>query len=95
MNIKKLITILQEKEEKYFSLVWYAKRNPNDLPKEIQKHRREIEEIYLDEIIAFWECEDNWQHGFNSGMLAGIRYILDVACDRQEEAEEEFPFLDT
>jgi hypothetical protein len=95
MNIKKLITILQQKEEKYFSLVWYGRTNPDNLPKEIQKHRREIEEKYLDEIIALWECKDNWQHGFNSGMLAGIRYILDVACDRQEEAEEEFPFLDT
>ena len=55
----------------------------------------QAEKDYPDEIKNLQECEDNWQHGFNSGMLAGLRYTLTCFELGIEQANEWFPELDT
>lgn len=59
--------------EKYDDLVWYARSKPNRKVAIIPRAR--IQMKWPAEVEAFEECEDNWQHGFNSGMLAAVRYI--------------------
>ena len=39
------------------------------------------------------DCGD-WNHGFNSGMLAALRFVIHAAED-PKEAQEDFPMLDT
>jgi hypothetical protein len=89
---KQLEKSLQEKEEMYHNLVWYARSSS---PKPEIAHLRGITELmYPEETKALQEDEDNWQHGFNSGMLAGMRFALGY-MHNPVIAEEEFPFLDT
>lgn len=65
--------------EKYFSLVWLARADKELLLKtevyEALAKIRETEEKYPEEVENLDKCEDNWQHGFNSGMLACIRFL--------------------
>jgi hypothetical protein len=80
---------LIELEAKYFSLVWLARKTEED------EERPEIE-IEIDKVRTKYpkECADlaneedgDWHHGFNSGMLAAVRAVLDPKAD--------FPVLDT
>jgi len=41
------------------------------------------------------EKSDNWQHGFNSGMLACISFVFTADECGLEDARAEFPMLDT
>jgi len=84
---------------KYFDLVWYA-RNA-DHKKMLKEERyeglqtlRNLENKYPEE-IANLSKDDNWHHGFNSGMLAASRLYLSVIEDGLEAGLEEFPFLDS
>jgi len=90
---------------KYCDLVWYA-RKPNNLSdkpdgwdeqiyKGMRKEQKRIEDEQIDEVSKLLDCTDNWQHGFNSGMLACARYILTGLADGLEQADKEFPFLDS
>ena len=92
-------------EEKYFDLVWFARRSeeamlilsdngvgPNHIAVEQVKR---IASLFPKETQKLMQAQDNWDHGFNSGMLAGMRYVITLIEDGQEIAEEEFPFLDT
>ncbi len=92
------LKILYEKEKKYFDLVWLARSRPQDYLRN-ESVRRSVETIkfnYPEETEALAdEDEGDWQHGFNSGMLAGLRYVLTLFEDGKEQADEEFPFLDT
>ena len=55
-----------------------------------------MEEAYPEEINSYLnEDHPDWTHGFNSGMLAGIRYTLDLNKYGKEEADESFPCLDS
>ena len=69
-------------EEKYFNLVWYARKAPPDDAEHWAETTAEIktaalnemakvEEMFPDEVDAL-KCPDcgDWNHGFNSGMLA-------------------------
>ena len=93
-------------EEKYFDLVWYARKSPledaeywSDTPAEIKtaagNEMAKVEEIFPDEVDAL-KCPDcgDWNHGFNSGMLAALRFVIHAAED-PKEAQEDFPMLDT
>ena len=80
---------LVELEAKYFSLVWLARKTEED------EERPEIK-IKIDEVRTKYskECANladeeagDWHHGFNSGMLAAVRAVLDPKAD--------FPCLDT
>ena len=76
-----------EMAEKYLDLVWYARSNPatdteywSTVPAEIRQGAFEaqskVEEERHEDVIELRECEDNWQHGFNSGCLAAFRLVL-------------------
>lgn len=121
--------IVAELMEKYFDLVWLARSNPEQLLKEeryeILKTIKDIEAKYPQEVKDLYECDCNWQHGFNSGMLACLRFLSEyiqddlwpledvdgadipeeeiqivdgikyVQMDGRQQAEEDFPQLDT
>lgn len=80
----------EELEEKYFDLVSLARKTEedertNDKVKAFveyvrTKYPQEAEDLADEE-------EGDWSHGFNSGVLAAARYILNP--------EDPFPSLDT
>ena len=104
-----------EKHQKFDRLVWYARKAPADCEEywagvsEEIKHGAlnsvaRIEEHFPDECDELRGPDGAWTHGFNSGMLAALRWILDACCQDEldgvpigglEFAEENFPSLDT
>lgn len=96
MKKKELIENILNKEDKYSRLLWYARSRPEDEKiKGVKKHKEEIEVLYPEETEALSGKHGNWQHGFHSGMVAALRYILTLDEDGQEQADEEFPMLDS
>ena len=111
---------LAELENKYNDLVWYA-RSPRatnvefwrDTPEDIRegafRAQMRVEENYPDEVAALRGEASDWQHGFNSGMLAALRFMhtarnpVLIEDDTDEpfwfgglkDAQELFPELDT
>jgi hypothetical protein len=88
MNTKELM-------DKYRDLVWLARKKSEDFENPIIK--LQIDKVcnkYPEESQQLLEGENtDWEHGFNSGMLACLRL---VSCARiYPENMEEFPFLDT
>lgn len=85
---------------KYFELVWYARKNQRELLDKEQYETldavRKIEAKYPKETFDIKNPDDdNWAHGFNSGMLAASRYYLTIIDDGIEQADSEFPMLDS
>lgn len=80
-----LEAVFSEFEKKYFDLVWYARSQPREVMEEkgVPEHiiqgalngQARKEEMYPEEIDAFKEDPD-WTHGFNSGCLATMRFVL-------------------
>src|SRR6202007_677025 len=70
---------------KYFDLVWYARSDPQKLMEEeryeILKTIKDMEEKYPKETGELIEDETNWQHGFNSGILAYSRFLASYLED--------------
>ena len=72
-------------EKKYFDLVWYARSQPRHMMEEQGTPEHIIvgalnaqarkEEMYPDEIDDYKKTPD-WTHGFNSGCLATMRFVL-------------------
>ncbi len=101
-SVLELIAAKQKQAEK---LVWYARKHPADhpfwdkVPADIKEGAlnaaSQVEEMYPDQCdsLKCAECGD-YNHGFNSGVLAALRFVLHAAEDT-EAAEEEFPELDT
>ena len=91
------ISEIQKLHEKFDSLVWYARSSPkNDHIPKVLENRKRIEEFYPEEVKDLIKGDSrSWEHGFNNGMLAGMRYVLSMAAYGKEDAEENFPFLDT
>ena len=112
--------LIQKWEQKYFELVWYARKPPKGHPEwdtwspsisdGAKNAMAEVEEKYPDEIDALKSDTGDWDHGFNSGMLACLRLVMTAQNREQlvdeetgescwyggvEDAIEEFPFLDT
>jgi len=89
---------IKNHEQKYFEMVWYARRRPEHLKIEgVKKKWEETEQKYQNE-FSFPNGGD-WEHGFNSGCLAAFRCVL-AAMEKSkygglERAKEEFPHLDT
>ena len=105
-NKKEAIELIIQLSEKYRSLVWYARSNPDpadeqwaDTPNEIFleafKQQKIVEDTYPQETADLATESGDFHHGFNSGVLAGLRYALEVLTGDIETANEEFPFLDT
>ena len=92
--------------DKYELLVWYARKAPTSdpswdgVPEEIKtgalNAMAQVEEHHPDEVDSLRcpNCGD-WAHGFNSGVLAALRWALTAAQDGLALADEEFPQLDT
>jgi hypothetical protein len=58
-------------------------------------HRNRIEGMYPNETEQLSGESGDFSHGFNSGMLAGMRLITSMMMIDIEEAVEMFPELDT
>lgn len=107
-------------ENKYERLVWYARSQPascvdywSKVPAQIRdgafRSQMRVEEDYPDEVTQLRSEASDWQHGFNSGALAILRFILtaqypiliedefedNYSYGGIEDAREEFPCLDT
>ena len=87
---KEMKLALEIMMEKYCSLVWFARSNPDN--EKIQPRIKEVEEQFPEETTRYKNGNSNFEHGFNSGMLAGIRFALSKNLKR---ANENFPALDT
>ena len=82
---------------KYLDLVWYARSMSREMMEErgynpdiitgALNSQAKVEEQYPDEIDQFKESPD-WTHGFNSGCLATMRYVLDALYPTLVSAEE-------
>lgn len=97
-RIKEATKLMLENCNKYFELVWYARANPKKLLEgehyEGLKLRQDIENKYPKEIKSLGE-DDNWSHGFNSGMLAASRLYHEMIEGDIEFALENHPDLDS
>ena len=96
-QLEKVIRCLDKLEDKYESLVWYARRDfkhlpgvPQDIIEGAKNAAAQVEEIYIDEVQRLKDPHwGNWTHGFNSGMLAGLRLVLEALTPEVEIDDEE------
>jgi hypothetical protein len=105
MNKKQLIDNVVEKLKKYDDLMWYARTRPDkQLPMVneggklidyVETLKVKIERLYPKETTALSGHEQLYEHGFNSGMVAALRYILTMDESGLEQANEWFPELDS
>ena len=99
MKKQEIIDAIVKKEDKYFDLVWYARKTEEQYNTilEVKENVDRIHEMYPADILDLGSDDGQWVHGFNSGMLAGMRYVLQMFDSRlgKEHADEYFPFLDT
>jgi hypothetical protein len=90
---------LDELEQKYFHLVWYARTDPGCIKDghPAMPGAVEVEMKMPEEVAKLRGDEADWTHGFNSGCLAAFRLVQGLMGNKTEArcAEEEFPFLDT
>ena len=96
---------ISEKLEKAEKLVWYARKAPADdpswdgVPEDIRTGAlnavARVEEMFPDDVDELRGEHGDWQHGFNSGVLAALRFVLTAASEGPETAEEWWPELDT
>ena len=97
MKKHEIITAVSEKENFYHDLVSYARKTEeqyNTYPT-VKELVNRLEKEFPNETEKLKGEEGDWTHGFNSGMLAGMRYVLSLYDMGKEQAKEEFPFLDT
>lgn len=87
---------IQKMEHKYYQLVAYARKRPEDRKYPlVERLIKEVEFLYEDELNELRGENSDWQHGFHSGALAAFRYVLGITDFGIEHADREFPFLDT
>lgn len=92
---KEVLEMAIRYQEKYEELVWYARSGRNTHMPVVMNHRERVEGMYPKEIEDLSGDNGDWSHGFNSGMLAGMRLITSMMEMSVENAVEDFPFLDT
>ena len=96
MNKKQLVENILQKQNKYVDLLWYARSNPlNESIEGVKENKERIEELYPNEVKELQSENGDWQHGFNSGMVAALRYVLTMDDLGLEQANDEFPMLDS
>jgi hypothetical protein len=89
---------LEDLESKYVDLVHLARADPDG--EDINGHLEAILEKYPAEAQALADpANGDWQHGFNSGVLAAVRLIEVYRSSKSpkviKQAEDDFPQLDT
>jgi hypothetical protein len=97
---KSQVTIneLHKLESKYESLVWYARKSPQQIATiaGLKAAVTEVECKYPDETAALRSADSgDWSHGFNSGMLAAVRLAQGLMEFDAEVAYINFPDLMT
>ena len=124
--IERTILRMDHFEEKYYDLVWYARKDEAMRHGAVGNKMQQIENNYIDDMYNL-DTNPDWQHGFNSGCLAAVRLFQEYLgvlqntdiqrqhlqyaiqsgieegdgtpqieeADVLDDAEEEFPFLDT
>jgi hypothetical protein len=96
MKKKELIENVITKETKYADLLWYARTSPEHINiKGVKENKERIEKLYPNEVTDLQSENGDWQHGFNSGMVAALRYVLTMDDLGKKQADEEFPMLDS
>lgn len=105
MTLKQAMPKMQEKLHKHTTLMWYARSHPEGHPywdkhdpklvRGVMESQANVERDYPVEVAELHDDETNWQHGFNSGIVAGIRYVFDLLDSGEEFADDIFPCLDT
>lgn len=81
---------------------------PDEIRQGAFRAQMRVEEEYPDEVARLRSDAADWEHGFNSGMFAAINYVMTASRSYRheedgetfwfggvEQAEEEFPMLDT
>jgi hypothetical protein len=87
---------IQKMEHKYYQLVAYARKRPEDRKyPAVERLIKEVEFLYEEEVSELKGIHGDWQHGFHSGALAAFRYMQTINDMGVDQADEEFPFLDT
>ena len=69
--------------EKYFSLFWFARTSSPDPA--IATQREEAMSKYPEESNKLYAETSDWQHGFNSGMLAASRMYGGLAVSSEDD----------
>ena len=96
MNKKQLVENIIEKHDKYVDLLWYARSKPeNESIKGVKENKERIEKLYPTEVKELQSERGDWSHGFHSGIVAALRYILTMDELGLDQADEEFPELDS
>ncbi len=96
MQKNEILDLVSEKEGKYLDLVWYARSYKNLHEDGVVENRTRIENLHPNETLNLNDSDSSdWHHGFYSGMLAALRFIIDLDEEGLESAEENFPSLDT
>ena len=91
---KRLLELAAKHQDKYVSLLWYARSQPEDahLPA-VKEAKFRIEKDFTYEVGQLCDPETgDWQHGFHSGIVAMARYFQEAANYGEESADEQFPF---
>ena len=100
-------TELDEMLKMYLQLVWYARKCPadcedywGDVPEQIRtgafNAMAKVEEFFPDNVDALKDpMTGDWEHGFNSGALAVLRFLETSMNSGIKEAKEQFPELDS
>lgn len=90
--------------DKYLDLIWFARADPDTLVEEeryevvnnVVASMQKIADKYPKEAQELMDDETNWQHGFNSGVLAYARflasYVEDALWERCKENESMIPY---
>ena len=98
MTKKQMKNNILSMEMKYSRLLWYARKSQEhiDTIPGVKEEAMDIEKEYPEETKRLNSKEYGlWQHGFHSGMVAAMRYLLTLEEEGQEEADEQFPELDS
>ena len=105
MTFKQALPKIQDKLHKHMLLMWYARSAPEgdpswrnfrpDIVRGALEGQANVERDYPVEVAELQDDDTNWHHGFNSGVVAAIRYMWDLMENGEEYADENFPCLDT
>ena len=96
MNKKQLLETILQKQDKHVDLLWYARSSPKHIDiKGVAENKERIEKLYPNEVNELQSENGDWSHGFNSGMVACLRWIATIDEFGKEQADEEFPMLDS
>ncbi|QKM64691.1 hypothetical protein DCO17_05240 [Polynucleobacter tropicus] len=95
---KQTLEELKQLEKKYESLVWYARKSPEQIATfpRLQDAIDRVEQQYPNETADLRSARTgDWSHGFNSGMLAATRLAQELMKFEPEVAYVNFPDLMT